>query len=122
AMTGVVRLRWGASAVAASRRCCAGVTIKMISARAARAMSPVISMPGSMRIPGNRKFSRVAFIRDALQALRAYSTTWRPARDATLDSAVPHAPAPITATVLKLAISYAPDALPRPALAGRGLG
>ena len=77
---------------------------------------------GSMRMPGNRKFSRVAFIRDALQALRAYSTTWRPARDATLDSAVPHAPAPITATVLKLAISYASDALPRPALAGRGLG
>jgi hypothetical protein len=45
--------------------------------------------------------TRVAAICFALAALRAHSTTSRPARAATPAKAVPHAPAPITATDLK---------------------
>jgi hypothetical protein len=47
---------------------------------------------------------RVVAISAALAALRTQSTTSRPARAAMPASAVPHAPAPITATDLNEAI------------------
>ena len=101
AMTGVAGFRCGASVVAASRKFCAGVASRMMSARAAAAMSAVMPIPVSMLTPGSFGFFRVAFICAALSALRAYSMTSRPARTAAHASAVPYAPPPITATELK---------------------
>jgi len=67
--------------------------------------------------------TRVAWICVACSALRAYSVTLRPARAATSANAVPQAPAPITLTDLCAGIKTPSSvALPRPALAGRGLG
>ena len=71
AMTGVCGLRCGASAVAASRRFCAGVAIRMMSARAAAAISAVIAIRASTLTPGSFGFVRVACICAALSALRA---------------------------------------------------
>ena len=68
ATTGVAFLRCGASVVAASRRFCAGVAIRMMSARAAAAMSSVMSMLASSCTPGSFGLVRVAFICAALSA------------------------------------------------------
>jgi hypothetical protein len=89
ATTGVAGLRNGASVVAASRKFCAGVASRMMSARAAAAMSAVTTMPASRFAPGSFGFFRVACIRAALSAFRAYSVTSRPARSAAHASAVP---------------------------------
>jgi hypothetical protein len=71
ATTGVAGARNGASAVAASRKFCAGVASRMMSARAAAAMSAVMPTLLSMLTPGNLGFFRVASICAALSALRA---------------------------------------------------
>src|SRR5260370_31112763 len=73
----------------------------MMSAAAADAISSVTPMLASNRAPDNFGFARVAAISAARSGLRAKSTTSRPARAATPASAVPQAPAPITATELK---------------------
>ena len=71
ATTGVFGSRNGASAVAASRKLCAGVASKMMFARAAAAMSAVMPIARSMLTPGSLGFFRVASISAALSALRA---------------------------------------------------
>ncbi len=71
AMIGVARARRGAIAITASRRCCAGVAISTISARAARATSQLNAMFGARRTPGNFGLTRVAAISAAFAALRA---------------------------------------------------
>ena len=53
------------------------------------------ALASSAQAPGERLGSYLAKVRT-----RAYSVTVRPARAATPASAVPHAPAPITATEL----------------------
>jgi hypothetical protein len=63
-------------------------------------------MLASNLTPDNLEFARVAAISAALDELRAQRTTLRPARAATPASAVPHAPAPITATELKDGIGW----------------
>jgi hypothetical protein len=72
-----------------------------MSAAAATAAPPVTLTLAASFAPGSFGFDRVAAISAAIAELRAQSTTSRPARAATPASAVPHAPAPITATVLK---------------------
>ncbi len=70
----------------------------MSARRGETATSLVSLMPASSRAPDNFGLLCVAAICAALSGLRAYRMTSRPARAATLASAVPHAPAPITAT------------------------
>ena len=84
----------------------AGVAIRMMSAPAADAISSVTPMLAFNRTPDNFGFARVAAISAARSGLRAKSTTSRPARAATAASAVPQAPAPITATDLKDGIAW----------------
>src|SRR5947209_2234482 len=72
----------------------------MMSARAAATISAVTPMRASNRTPVNLGLLRDDAICAARAASRAYSTTSRPARAATPASAVPQAPAPITATEL----------------------
>ena len=52
------------------------------------------------RMPGRRGFSRLAAIASARAGSRAHNVTALPARAAWIASAVPQAPAPITATLL----------------------
>jgi hypothetical protein len=104
AITGFPRARCGASAVTASRKCCAGVAIRMMPAAAASAISLVTLTLAANDAPDSFGLTRVDAICAALSALRAYKTTSRPARAATSASAVPQAPAPITLTELKDAI------------------
>ena len=122
ATTGVAGLRCGASVVAASRKFCAGVASRMMSARAALAMSAVMPIPASRLTPGSFGFCRVVCICAALSARRAYSTTSRPARTAAHASAVPYAPPPITATELNDGIEGPQFCSLAPRLRGEGWG
>src|ERR1700686_4873462 len=94
----------------------------MMSARAADAISSVTPMLASNRTPDNFGFARVAAISAARAGLRAKSTTSRPARAATPASAVPQAPAPITATDLKDGIGWPQMRSLAPLLRGEGWG
>ena len=71
ATTGVAVARCGARAATASRKFCAGVAIRMMSAAAARAISPVTSTLASRRAPGNFGLARVAAISAARSGWRA---------------------------------------------------
>src|SRR5260370_40117139 len=94
----------------------------MMSAAAADAISSVTPMLASNRAPDNFGFARVAAISAARSGLRAKSTTSRPARAATPASAVPQAPAPITATELKDGIAWPQMRSLAPLLRGEGWG
>ena len=74
--------RCGARAATASRRLFAGVVIRIMSAAAARAMSPVTATLASRRAPDNFGLARVAAISAARSAVRASAPTSRPARAA----------------------------------------
>src|SRR3979490_3128668 len=94
----------------------------MMSAAAASAISSVTLTLASNVTPDSFGFARVAAISAAIAGLRAQSTTSRPARAATPASAVPHAPAPITATELKDGIARPQVRCLAPLLRGEGWG
>jgi len=96
--TGFAGATWGASVSSTPRICWAGVTISTASAAAACVRSPVARIWGSSAMPGRKvRFSCAPFTASITAASRAQSVTSRPAVAATCASAVPHAPAPITA-------------------------
>jgi hypothetical protein len=71
ATTGVALPRCGARVLTAARKFCAGVAIRMMSAVAARAMSPVTATLASNGAPGNFGLVRVAAIPAARSGWRA---------------------------------------------------
>ena len=96
--TGALNRPAAAMAAVTGRRNCAGATRIAASApwRAA-AMSDVASIAGSSVTPGRYGFSWSALILAAISGSWACRITDRPARRATMASAVPQAPAPMTA-------------------------
>ncbi len=88
---------WAPSAAAAARRSCAGTASSTASACATSAIAPVAATRRSISTPGRRGLSRRLVSIATTAASRAQSVTSRPARAAAFASAVPHAPAPITA-------------------------
>ena len=98
--SGVPGFMWGLSVSSIARRCCAGEVSRIASApELARAMSSVDSMSLVSFAPGRKRvFSRVFKMLSTTSGSRAQSETLAPAPAATAASAVPQAPAPITAT------------------------